>query len=139
MLDWFISNSKVIDEQNRTEYLVSDLRKTLHESKWSQDYLNNGINEISEYLYLSNTINNVSGVLFRKSKYIEAGYADHSMKYCGDWYLYIRILLISDIAYIVESAKYFPASCRILVTRIFQKESVLIRSPQGLFIYCFAC
>ncbi len=92
-------NSGVIDEQTGTRYFVSDLRKTLDNKKWSQDYLNKGINEVSEYLYLGNTINNVSGVLFRKSKYIEAGYADHSMKYCGDWYLYIRIMLISDIAY----------------------------------------
>jgi glycosyltransferase involved in cell wall biosynthesis len=93
-------NSKIIDEKRNTEYLVSDLKRNFHETKWLNDYLNIGINEISDYLYLHNTINNVSGVLFRKNKYIDAGFADHSMKYCGDWYLYIRILLISDIAYL---------------------------------------
>jgi hypothetical protein len=62
--------------------------------------MNDGKNEITDCLFLNNTINNVSGVLFRKDKYIEAGYADHSMTYCGDWFLYLRMLLISDIAYI---------------------------------------
>ena len=95
-------NSTVIDEQNNTEYVASAMKKYLHldPDKWMHDYLNNGKNEISDSLFLNNTINNVSGVLFRKDKYAEAGYADHSMKYCGDWFLYLRILLISDIAYI---------------------------------------
>ncbi len=101
-LGFVYSNSKIVDENNNSEYFVSDLRKSLHGNKWSVDYQNNGLDEISEFLYLNNTINNVSGVLFRRSKYIEAGYADHSMKYCGDWFLYLRLLLISDVAYISE-------------------------------------
>lgn len=92
-------NSTVIDEESGTKYLVSH-RKTNLRQKWSEDYSNGGIAEISECLFRQNTINNASSVLFRKSKYIEARYADHSMKYCGDWFLYIRILLISDIGYI---------------------------------------
>ena len=101
-LGFVYSNSKIIDENKNSEYLVSDLRKSMHETKWSYDYQNNGLDEIRNILCLNNTINNVSGVLFRKSKYIEAGYADHSMKYCGDWFLYLRLLLISDVAYISE-------------------------------------
>lgn len=93
-------NSKVIDEVTNTEYLTSDGKKNLHNNKWSEDYINDGRDEISECLFRQNTINNASSVLFRKSRYIEAGYAGHSLKYCGDWFLYIRILLRSDIGYI---------------------------------------
>jgi glycosyltransferase involved in cell wall biosynthesis len=93
-------NSKVIDENKNIEYIVSERRKHIHEKKWLNDYINNGKNEISDYLFLNNIINNVSGVLFRRDRYIKAGYADHSMKYCGDWFLYVKMLLISDIAYI---------------------------------------
>jgi glycosyltransferase involved in cell wall biosynthesis len=93
-------NSRIIDDLKKTEYFTSGWKKNLRKNKWAIDYFNNGKREISECLYRQNTINNVSGVLFRKSKYIEAGLADHSIRYCGDWYLYIRILLISDIAYI---------------------------------------
>jgi glycosyltransferase involved in cell wall biosynthesis len=93
-------DSKVIDEQLHFEYLFSERKNHLLWNKWSEDYLNNGKREICECLFRQNTINNASAVLFRKSKYAEAGYADQSMKYCGDWFLYIRILLISDIGYV---------------------------------------
>jgi glycosyltransferase involved in cell wall biosynthesis len=95
-------DSKVIDDQKKTESFTSKWKAPLHRSKWLNDYINSGKDEVSDYLFLNNTINNVSGVLFRKNKYIEAGFADHSMIFCGDWFLYIRILLISDIAYISE-------------------------------------
>jgi len=95
-------NSRVIDEKKQCEYLSSEWNVKLNKSKWSYNYVNEGKDELSEYLYLNCTIHNVSGVLFRKSKYMECGYADHEMKFCGDWFLYIRILLIADIAYISE-------------------------------------
>jgi glycosyltransferase involved in cell wall biosynthesis len=94
-------NSKAIDEQKKTEYLLK-LKTRFRRRKWMHNYFNHGKDEISDCLFLNNMINNVSGVLFRKDKYMEAGCADYSMKYCGDWFLYIRILLISDVAYIAE-------------------------------------
>ncbi|TAL60329.1 MAG: glycosyltransferase [Bacteroidetes bacterium] len=100
-------DSKVFNEQKKIEYFVSEKKTFFSKTKWLKDYSNNGREEITDYLYLANLINNVSSVLFRKSKYIEAGLADHSMKYCGDWFLYIRILLISDIAYIAEPLNNF--------------------------------
>jgi glycosyltransferase involved in cell wall biosynthesis len=100
-------DSKVLDEQKKTEYLISEKKTFFSKRKWLNNYSNNGYCEIHEHLYLANMINNVSSVLFRKSKYIEAGLADHAMKYCGDWFLYIRILLISDVAYISEPLNSF--------------------------------
>jgi hypothetical protein len=95
-------DSKVTDESNKSEYFVSEKKTLLSRTKWLHDYLNTGRKEIADYLYLANTISNVSGVLFRKSKYSEAGFANHSLKFCGDWFIYLRILLISDVAYIAE-------------------------------------
>lgn len=127
-------NSKIIDELNKTESYVSDLRITLDENKWSKDYSNKGLNEISEYLYLNNTINNVSGVLFRKKKYVDAGYADHSMKYCGDWFLYIRILLISDIAYFSSPLNIFRFHANSSIEEYFRKSSYFL---EVLRVYLF--
>jgi glycosyltransferase involved in cell wall biosynthesis len=101
------SNSKVYDEQKKTEYFVSEKKKFFSKSKWVHNYSRNGRKEIRENLYLACTINNVSSVLFRKRKYIEAGFADHSMIFCGDWYIYLRILLLSDIVYISEPLNNF--------------------------------
>ncbi len=95
-------NSNVIDEHLKTEYLSSKLSMHLNNTKWLYNYINSGKDELTDYLFLNCTIHNVSGVLFRKSKYIDAGLADYNMKFCGDWFMYIRILLIADIAYISE-------------------------------------
>ena len=93
-------DSKVIDELEKTEYLVSAKKASQKNNKWLHDYMNKGKDEIAEYLFLENSIYNASSVLFRKSRYLEAGGAGNSMKFCGDWFLYIRILMNSDISYI---------------------------------------
>ena len=95
-------DATVIDEQRNIEYHASKEKAHLNKNKWLNNYINRGEDEVADYLFKGNTINNVSGVLFRKDKYIEAGKADLSMKFCGDWFLYLRILLISDIGYISE-------------------------------------
>jgi len=66
------------------------------------DYLRSGRDEIKRKLCINNTINNASGVLFRRTAYIDAGGADCAMRYCGDWFLYLRLLLKWDIAYRAE-------------------------------------
>ncbi len=100
-------NSNVLDEQTNKEYLVSEKKKFFSKDKWLNDYSTNGNAEITDFMYLANIINNVSSVLFRRSTYIEAGLADHSFKFCGDWFLYVRMLLISDLAYIAEPLNTF--------------------------------
>jgi glycosyltransferase involved in cell wall biosynthesis len=93
-------DSKVIDENEGTEYLVSEKKFALGWKNCMNDYIKNGREEISDSMYLDNPIYNVSSVLFRKNFYLKAGGADHTMKFCGDLLLYIKILYISDIAYI---------------------------------------
>ena len=145
-------NSNMVDNQKQTEYLSSELSKRLNSSKWLYDYTNTGKDELSDYLYLNCTIHNVSGVLFRKSKYIEAGFADYSMKFCGDWFIYIRILLISDIAYISEplnTLRLHTSSTfnNYYVSNIFLKEVIRIYffvikhlrlSPKKIFLMTYS-
>jgi glycosyltransferase involved in cell wall biosynthesis len=101
------TDSKVHDERNDSGYLLSEKRAFFNRKKWMTDYSLEGKKEILEHLYLANTINNASAVLFRKEKYIEVLLEDESMKYCGDWFIYIRILLISDISYIAMPLNNF--------------------------------
>jgi glycosyltransferase involved in cell wall biosynthesis len=101
-------DSRVTDEEAKTEYLISGKKASLFKSsKWQNDYINNGKDEISNHFFLDNSIYNVSSVLFRKSKYSEAGGAGNVLKFCGDWLFYIRILQISDIAYISRPLNTF--------------------------------
>jgi glycosyltransferase involved in cell wall biosynthesis len=127
-------DSKVIDERNKTEYLASTKKKLFSRSKWLYDYSNNGRKEITDHLYLATTINNVSCVLFRKSKYVEAGLAYHSMKFCGDWFIYLRILLISDVAYIAEPLNNFRLHARSTFHSYFSSDTYL---KEVIKIYSF--
>ncbi|MBF0543029.1 MAG: glycosyltransferase family 2 protein [Candidatus Riflebacteria bacterium] len=96
--------SKIVDEFDNILSEVSHQKPFLspHWDKWKKNYINQGKKELASCLYLNNTINNASSVLFRKNIYLEAGQADQSMIFCGDWYLYIRMLMISDVAYIAR-------------------------------------
>ncbi len=80
-------------------------------SKWSQDYKENGIEEIRKYLCCTNTIPNASAVIFNKnlvdlSKISQI--ADYSNN--GDWLFYILSLSSypeNKICYLSEPLNYF--------------------------------
>lgn len=120
------TDSNVIDEQTNTGYFISGKQASLFKSsKWLNHYFNSGKDEISDHLFLENSIYNVSSVLFRKSKYKEACGAGISMKFCGDWLLYIRILLISDIAYIALPLNTFRIHPGSSVNNYFRSNDYL--------------
>ena len=75
--------------------------------RWQKDYINGGINECINYLSYKNTIPNASAVLIKKNTYKKAGYAIETMKCAGDWMMWVKILLISDIAFIAEPLNYY--------------------------------
>ena len=100
------SDSKIINEEKGTEYLASERRRIFSNDNliriFNTDNNKKPLSFLSEY-----PIVNVSSVLFRKSSYIEAGEADTSMRFCGDWLLYIKTYLLSDIRYIPEPLNNF--------------------------------
>jgi len=129
------TDSNVVDEQTGTGYFISGKKASIFKSsKWLNDYFNDGKEEISDHLFLENSIYNVSSVLFRKSKYSEAGGAGNSMKFCGDWLLYIRILLISDIAYIAQPLNTFRIHQGSSVNNYFRSNEYL---RELLLVYSF--
>lgn len=94
-------NDNVLDKNAYISY-ISDLDPI----RWSQDFQNQGRDEVKQYLSRKNTIINVSGVLFRYAAYIQAGYAPEEMRMCGDWMFYCRLLRHADIAYISEPLNF---------------------------------
>ncbi|MCC2625496.1 MAG: hypothetical protein K0R14_1369 [Burkholderiales bacterium] len=66
----------------------------LSETKWQQNYCEEGdVALITDFLY-RNVIVNVSAVLFRKTALTKEILTQLlNYKYCGDWYLYVRLLL----------------------------------------------
>lgn len=95
------SQNKILDSEFYEKY-VSCLDTTL----WKNDFVINGYSAVQKYLSHKNIITNVSGVIFRRSAYIAAGYAEEKMSMCGDWMTYCRILHDWDIGYISKTLNY---------------------------------
>jgi hypothetical protein len=71
--------------------------------KWTEEYHVDGNKEITNALFLKNTIPNVSGVLFRRSALLEALRENRneicSYRNTGDWVTYLRVLEKGSIAF----------------------------------------
>lgn len=88
-------DTTILDEQKRIKYRFSDKKSVAN------------VNLLTIKSFIRNPIPNVSSVLFRKRAYIKAGCANDTMKYCGDWLLYLRIKKNSEIKYIPEPLSTF--------------------------------
>ncbi len=89
----------ILDEEKNIRYRFSD-RKKKPERKGTMSTIR---------ALLSNPIPNVSSVLFRKEAYLNAGWADEKMRFCGDWFQYMKIIRISEIRYISDAL----STCRL--------------------------
>jgi glycosyltransferase involved in cell wall biosynthesis len=76
-------------------------------ARWTESFYSAGRDECSKYLYLRNTIPNASAVLFRKDVYESAGGADTAFRLNGDWHLWVKMLLRSDLRFVAEHLNYF--------------------------------
>src|SRR5207253_6278186 len=76
-------------------------------NRWSNDFTNNGQNELENYLSDNCTINNASAVLFRKSVIAANGIIEETMRFAGDWLVYIRIAAHHNIIYIAECLNFY--------------------------------
>ncbi|MEX1239155.1 MAG: glycosyltransferase [Cyclobacteriaceae bacterium] len=100
------AQSTEVDEVNGGKFL-SFSQHPRFSNQFNASYFNVGVNEIRDKLIYENTIPNASGVLFKKEIYYACGGADESMRLCGDWMLWSKMLSISDVYFIAEPLNYF--------------------------------
>ena len=98
--------SLVVDEDGEVIGSYDHHTEDFDLNRWKKDYFNRGKDELTDYLLYKNTIPNASAVLFRKRIYEEAGFADEWIRYCGDWLMWVRMLMISDLVFVAESLNY---------------------------------
>jgi GT2 family glycosyltransferase len=103
-------NSLSIDASGAVLGPVDPWTRPLHPQRWDGDFLNDGREECRWYLVQRNSIPNASAVLLRKSVYEQVGYASEDMRLLGDWEMWVRMLLASDIAYLAEPLNYYRAT-----------------------------
>lgn len=81
-------------------------RRPEYATRWSEDFLAEGQQEIKKFMYLQNTIPSASAVVFRRSVYLEAGPADPELTLCGDWWQWTRMLALSDLYFLAQPLAY---------------------------------
>lgn len=88
----------------------------LHERKYLEnDNVFHGRNFIKTFLINRNIISNASAVIFHRNYFLEAGLANESMHYCGDWDIWLRMLNYGCISFVSDELNYFR--CHQLTTR----------------------
>ncbi|MGZ8247251.1 glycoside hydrolase family 99-like domain-containing protein [Methylomagnum sp.] len=80
-----------------------DYTNDISPTKWSQDYVLEGMQELREALAVKNTIPNVSAVIFKR-EHLARVLREHidrvgEYKVAGDWFVYSQLLKAGKIAY----------------------------------------
>lgn len=100
--------SHLVDEEGRFIRSYNDDYDFLFQTnRWEQDFVASGREECANYLVRHNTIPNASAALIRKTSFFSAGGADPSWRLNGDWMFYVRLLLISDLAFCARPLNRF--------------------------------
>lgn len=76
-------------------------------SLYTNDFCIDGTVFRDQHMSSKNPIINASSVLFRRDAFLRAGMANETMRYCGDWDLWWRILGYGRIAFSSQSLNFF--------------------------------
>jgi glycosyltransferase involved in cell wall biosynthesis len=102
------AQSAIVDEEGKLINSFNENYKFMYKSaRWEADFVVPGHVEIAKYLIFSNSIPNASAALMRKSVYNHTGGAPVGWRLNGDWFFYVKMLLISDLAYCASHLNYF--------------------------------
>jgi glycosyltransferase involved in cell wall biosynthesis len=92
-------------DRNNNESGVNNFSSFLNKDRWNSNYVNDGLDEISNYLFYGNTIVNASGVIFKNLYNFPKTIIE--MRFCGDWFFWIYILSQGNVKYISLPLNYF--------------------------------
>jgi glycosyltransferase involved in cell wall biosynthesis len=113
-------DSKILNEQKGISYYSSDISRNRRSAR-SDDFIEgSGVK-----YFLDNPIINVSSVLFRRKYFLKVGGADPLMKFCGDWFLYLKMMEISDIHHISEPLNIFRLNSGSTCFSIYKSNDVI--------------
>jgi hypothetical protein len=90
-----------------SETFAAIKNRKFNSDRWSENYVNKGIDEIENYLLNESTINNTSAVLFNKAILSSVNAFDLDLRYIGDKYVFVKVLAESDVIYVKNSLNYY--------------------------------
>lgn len=100
-------NSWDVDEESQVIGDKTDFYKSLDPELWTRDFLLEGKWLVETFMSYRNIIPNASAVVMRKSILEQVGLADESFRLNGDWLLWAKISLLSNVAFVAERLNYF--------------------------------
>ena len=101
------AQSFIADVRSKISGSAIGWTEDLHPTRWKNDFINSGRDEVASYLVHKNTIPNASAVLIRASVLAEISPPDPSFRLCGDWLHWIRVLSRSDVAFVSEPLNFW--------------------------------
>ncbi|MBE9604957.1 glycosyltransferase [Acetobacteraceae bacterium H6797] len=100
---------------------------------YDRDFDMDGAGFAERLLLHRNVIPNASAVLFRRDAYLASGEADPSIRYCGDWFVWLKLAMQGRIAFHAQALNDFRQHDKsVIATRratsgeIFRKKYDLI-------------
>jgi len=124
--------SATVDAEDRVTGDMADWLDEVEPGRWRADFVSPGSAECERHLLWRNTVPNASAVLFRRQVYLDSGGAPVNMRLSGDWLTWVRMLLISDVAFVSRRLNFFrqhSATVRATTaTRAFSLERWGVRS-----------
>ncbi len=84
-----------------------DLYDMCRTGEWNQSYIIDGKDEIINHLSVTNTILNVSSVMWKKNDYSEIFQEAGNYRVAGDWFIYYNILRNGKICWNCKPLNYY--------------------------------
>ena len=121
-------------------YQFEDYAAELPLQRWRASYVASADEEVTSCLGIRNTVPNASAALFRRSAAV--AYINdpiwQSMRICGDWCFYLKIIQGGKIAFVKEAKSYFThtegnTSAREARTKALVNEQMLVLATIGIF------
>lgn len=103
------SNSDIVEggvviPENRPSLFYNKLFNT---NRYSEGFVNDGEDELINYMGGFCTVINASSCLFLRSAFPADSYGFYRFKYCGDWFIWIAMCTKGKVLYIKDALNYF--------------------------------
>jgi glycosyltransferase involved in cell wall biosynthesis len=76
-------------------------------ARWEKDFDASGRDECARFMVISQVIPNASAVMFRRGVYQQVGGAPEDFRMCGDYAMWTRMLLLSDLCFVARKMNHF--------------------------------
>ncbi len=103
----YCESARIDGDNNLIRLKSDDLYDMCRTGEWNHSYIWTGKEENINHLSVTNTILNVSSVIWRKRDYTKIFEEAGEFKVAGDWYIYYNILKEGKISWNCKSLNYY--------------------------------